>query len=297
MVGIRGAAVAQEQIGVEDEDVGGGAGAAGPGDPLCRARAALGSLLSRLRSALRTERNVRFALLFGSAATGADTPASDVDVLVDLRDPSLERLADLGAKLEAALGAPSTSFACRTRGRPLLSGRRRLRGPQARRRALWSRLQLREAALDAAASLRTASAPAPHSPVSIASWRLADDRWGVAQGGAQAPRARRRQPPRGLPAPVRGAGDGDGGLRRRLRPQAVQSGLRHHRGFGGLQPRPGRGEGGGTSSRITSPTWPRPASVWPSCRASRWGTAARRPSRHSKRCATRRRSTQSCAAG
>jgi predicted nucleotidyltransferase len=62
------------------------------------------SLLSALRLALRTERNVRFALLFGSAATGADTPTSDVDVLVDLRDWSLERVADLSAKLEAAIG-------------------------------------------------------------------------------------------------------------------------------------------------------------------------------------------------
>jgi len=63
-------------------------------------------LLSALRLALRTERNVRFALLFGSAATGADTPTSDVDVLVDLRDQSLERVADLSAKLEAAIGRP-----------------------------------------------------------------------------------------------------------------------------------------------------------------------------------------------
>ncbi|HEX5376097.1 MAG TPA: nucleotidyltransferase domain-containing protein [Solirubrobacterales bacterium] len=63
-------------------------------------------LLSALRMALRTERNVRFALLFGSAATGADTPASDVDVLVDLCDPNLERVADLSVKLEAAIGHP-----------------------------------------------------------------------------------------------------------------------------------------------------------------------------------------------
>ncbi len=62
------------------------------------------SLLSALRSALRTEQNVRFALLFGSAATGEDTPASDVDVLVDLRDPSLDRVLDLTAKLTQIVG-------------------------------------------------------------------------------------------------------------------------------------------------------------------------------------------------
>lgn len=63
-------------------------------------------LLAALRAALRTERNVRFALLFGSAATGTDAPASDVDVLVDLRDPGLERLVDLKARLETAIGRP-----------------------------------------------------------------------------------------------------------------------------------------------------------------------------------------------
>jgi predicted nucleotidyltransferase len=62
------------------------------------------SLLAALRAALRTERNVRFALLFGSAATGTDTRASDVDIVVDLRDPSLEHVVDLSAKLAAALG-------------------------------------------------------------------------------------------------------------------------------------------------------------------------------------------------
>jgi predicted nucleotidyltransferase len=61
-------------------------------------------LLSALRAALRTEHNVRFALLFGSTATGTDAPTSDIDLLVDLRDPSLERIADLSTKLTAATG-------------------------------------------------------------------------------------------------------------------------------------------------------------------------------------------------
>jgi len=64
------------------------------------------SLLSTLRAALRTEHNVRFALLFGSASTGTDTATSDLDVLVDLRDPSLERVVDLGAKLTSVVGRP-----------------------------------------------------------------------------------------------------------------------------------------------------------------------------------------------
>ena len=63
-------------------------------------------LLSTLRTALRTERNVRFALLFGSAARGVGTPESDVDVLVDLRDASFERLVDLSTKLTRIVGRP-----------------------------------------------------------------------------------------------------------------------------------------------------------------------------------------------
>jgi predicted nucleotidyltransferase len=63
-------------------------------------------LVAALRAALRTEPNVRFALLFGSAARGGEEPGGDVDVLVDLRDASLERVADLAVKLTAALGRP-----------------------------------------------------------------------------------------------------------------------------------------------------------------------------------------------
>jgi len=61
-------------------------------------------LLSALRSVLRTEPNVRFALLFGSAATGEDTPESDVDVLVSLRDPDLLRLLALERRLGERVG-------------------------------------------------------------------------------------------------------------------------------------------------------------------------------------------------
>ena len=61
-------------------------------------------LLSALRAALRTEHNVRFALLFGSVARGTSAPGSDVDVLVSLRDPDLERVVELSAKLTASTG-------------------------------------------------------------------------------------------------------------------------------------------------------------------------------------------------
>jgi predicted nucleotidyltransferase len=61
-------------------------------------------IISLLRSALRTERNVRFALLFGSCALGTDGPHSDVDVLVALRDPDLAHLMDLKTRLTDLLG-------------------------------------------------------------------------------------------------------------------------------------------------------------------------------------------------
>jgi predicted nucleotidyltransferase len=61
-------------------------------------------LLSALRAALRTEHNVRFALLFGSVARGTPAPGSDVDVLVALRDERIERVVELSNKLSAATG-------------------------------------------------------------------------------------------------------------------------------------------------------------------------------------------------
>jgi predicted nucleotidyltransferase len=61
-------------------------------------------LIAKLRAALRTERNVRFAMLFGSAARGDDTEESDIDVIADLRDSTLEPLLDLASKLGNAVG-------------------------------------------------------------------------------------------------------------------------------------------------------------------------------------------------
>lgn len=61
-------------------------------------------MISVLRSALRTEHNVRFALLFGSCARGTGTPNSDVDVLVELRDLDLQRTIDLKTKLAQLVG-------------------------------------------------------------------------------------------------------------------------------------------------------------------------------------------------
>lgn len=60
-------------------------------------------LLRALRGALRTEPNVRLAVLFGSTATGTDEESSDTDVLVALRDSDLRRLAELSERLTRTL--------------------------------------------------------------------------------------------------------------------------------------------------------------------------------------------------
>lgn len=61
-------------------------------------------LLAVLRSALRTEPNVAFALLFGSVARGDDHAESDVDILVVLREESPARKIELQDRLERAAG-------------------------------------------------------------------------------------------------------------------------------------------------------------------------------------------------
>jgi predicted nucleotidyltransferase len=61
-------------------------------------------LLRTLRATLRTEPNVRLAVLFGSTAKGDDCEDSDIDVLVVLADPSVGRLVGLTERLSARLG-------------------------------------------------------------------------------------------------------------------------------------------------------------------------------------------------
>jgi predicted nucleotidyltransferase len=61
-------------------------------------------LLRELRGALRTEPNVRLAVLFGSQATDRGTERSDIDLLVVLSDPSAARVAQLTGRLERQLG-------------------------------------------------------------------------------------------------------------------------------------------------------------------------------------------------
>jgi len=62
------------------------------------------STLSALRAALRTEPNVRTAVLFGSVARGTETEESDLDLLVKFDDDSIAAAAGLEARLGLRLG-------------------------------------------------------------------------------------------------------------------------------------------------------------------------------------------------
>lgn len=61
-------------------------------------------LLAKLRKLLRTEPNVRLAVLYGSTATGGDAPSSDVDLLVSLGLDRPEAALKLATRLERGLG-------------------------------------------------------------------------------------------------------------------------------------------------------------------------------------------------
>lgn len=60
--------------------------------------------LAKLRKLLRTEPNVRLAVLYGSTARGADTPTSDVDLLISFATDRPETATRLAARLERGLG-------------------------------------------------------------------------------------------------------------------------------------------------------------------------------------------------
>lgn len=60
--------------------------------------------LQALRTALRTEPNVRLAVLFGSQAKGTARADSDIDLLVELANPEAAQVAALSGRLEQRLG-------------------------------------------------------------------------------------------------------------------------------------------------------------------------------------------------
>lgn len=64
------------------------------------------ALLHTMKRALRTERDVRLAVLFGSTSLGEDQPDSDVDVLIAHRRSEPRSLVGLMSRLRHALDRP-----------------------------------------------------------------------------------------------------------------------------------------------------------------------------------------------
>lgn len=127
-------------------------------------------LLSMLRSALRTERQVRLAVLFGSMATGEDTAESDVDLLVGSvagwrSIPPLRRRlqATLGRRihvvdLDAAREAPSLLADVLTEGRVVIDRDGLWAELRAEREAIVRRAEAEDAELMARAAAAVTAA-------------------------------------------------------------------------------------------------------------------------------------------
>lgn len=60
-------------------------------------------LLSDLRQALRTEPNVRLAVLFGSQARGTGREGSDIDLMVAVKDGTSKRIGQLADRLSKSV--------------------------------------------------------------------------------------------------------------------------------------------------------------------------------------------------
>jgi predicted nucleotidyltransferase len=123
-------------------------------------------LLSRLRTALRTEPAIRLAVLFGSTAVGDDEDSSDVDLLVIHRNAAprsllrraLERPVDL-VGLEQAETMPTLLADVLREGRVLVD-----------RDSLWDGLRERRDEIFAAAE-REERATAEHAQKTVADVR------------------------------------------------------------------------------------------------------------------------------
>lgn len=125
--------------------------------------------LSRMLSVLRTQSNVRLAVLYGSLARGEQGSSSDADILVRFDRPSVHARALLADRLEAALGrrvqlvdlseaqrAPLLLADILRDGRVLVDRDRDWAGLKRRERSIRSRARRAEERLDAevAAALR-----------------------------------------------------------------------------------------------------------------------------------------------
>jgi predicted nucleotidyltransferase len=134
------------------------------------------ALLSKLMGALRTERDVRLAVLFGSTATGEDTPVSDVDLLIVHRRSEVMVHMGLRRRLRHALGTPVDVVTLeQAETQPsLLADVLREGRVLIDREDLWSSLQLRrDEILEAGAREDEQIMISAHATLAAASERLA----------------------------------------------------------------------------------------------------------------------------
>jgi predicted nucleotidyltransferase len=127
-------------------------------------------LLSELRGALRTERGVRLAVLYGSLARGDEDADSDLDLLIALAGDSIAAGLDLSTRLRGATGrqvdvahlgrveqgAPLLLDRVLDEGRVLVDREGQWRQLRARRRTIRARAQRSHRRQMAAASLAIA---------------------------------------------------------------------------------------------------------------------------------------------
>ena len=86
-------------------------------------RATIISQLNTYRTAHAADLGIRRIGIFGSVATGAATPTSDVDVVVDLDRPDYSALARIKYDLESLFGCPVDVVRRREGMNPLLRTR------------------------------------------------------------------------------------------------------------------------------------------------------------------------------
>lgn len=111
-------------------------------------------LLSELRRALRTERQVRLAVLYGSVARGEEDAGSDLDLLMSFADNGASGGSQLAIRLERATGRTIdlADLAWVDSDAPLLMSRVLDEGRVlVDREGLWPRLWGRRRAIDARA--------------------------------------------------------------------------------------------------------------------------------------------------
>jgi predicted nucleotidyltransferase len=112
-------------------------------------------LISAVTDALRTERNVRLAVIFGSVARGTADESSDIDILVSLTDELPMSLVRLSVRLERALGREVDVLSLRSTGKRdpmLLSAVLREGRPVIDRDGLWPTLLAKRRVVERAAA-------------------------------------------------------------------------------------------------------------------------------------------------